>query len=280
MRVIGVDFSGAAAAGEKTWVATGEASTGTDGTLRLDACAPLAERVGTADRDPCLRALVDLLREGDVAGLDVSFGLPRAVHDRDAWTDLVEWVGGAFADADDLSGTCAERTREATGGDRTYLKRATDEHRGATSPYHWLVAHQTFHGLRDVLAPLVAGGGVAVAPMDVGTDAGCAGRLPPERPVVCETYPAATLRRLGLPDTRYKDDAKHSGAPERRERTVEGLATGTPLSLAPDVRDRALADSGGDALDACLAALAAHRAWRDGFATTGEWHPVEGHIYA
>ncbi|WP_256558109.1 hypothetical protein [Halomarina litorea] len=39
-------------------------------------------------------------------------------------------------------------------------------------------------------------------------------------------------------------------------------------------------DSGGDALDACLAALAAFRAWRDGFATTGEWHPVEGHIYA
>ncbi|MFC6836491.1 DUF429 domain-containing protein [Halomarina ordinaria] len=265
MDVIGVDFSGARDAGAKTWVA---AATWCDGTLRVTDCRSLAARAGTADRAPALSHLCDLLAAHDgPAGLDFSFGLPRAVLDPAAtWPDGLAIVA-AHEGPDALRATCTERAHAHADGDRTFLKRATDERTGASSPYHWLVAHQTFYGVRDVLAPLVDRGASA-PPMRRG-----------DPPWLCEIYPAATLRSCSLPDRRYKDDARHDGARGRRARIVDGLAARTPLEVDADTRETLVADEGGDALDSVVAALAAWRAWRADFAPVEPWTPVEGHIY-
>ncbi|MFD1513504.1 DUF429 domain-containing protein [Halomarina rubra] len=270
MDINGVDFSGARDAGRKTWLA--EATTDDDG-LHVESCRSLATLAGTADRAPALVELVDRLQTADAAGLDFSFGLPAAVHDCDAWPEFVRWFPGEFDDPDEMGTRCRERAEYLTDGDRTFVPRVTDEPLGASSPYHWLVAHQTFYGVRDVLGPLVANGAVTVEPMqEFEGDRD-------DRPTLCEVYPAATLRSLDLPAQRYKDPASDEGDAyaERRERIVAGLPE--DCTLAPAVREAALDDEGGDALDAVVAAYATYRASRDGFATDREYHPAEGYIY-
>jgi hypothetical protein len=270
MDIYGVDFSGARDAGEATWLAA--ATTG-DGGLHVERCRPLSALAGTADRGPALATLRERLQDADAAGLDFSFGLPAPVHDAESWPEFLRWFPGEFDDPEEMRTRCRERTEYRTDGERSFVGRTTDDPLGASSPYHWLVAHQTFHGVRDVLGPLVTDGAVTVEPMqDRESEAD-------ERPVLCEVYPAATLRALDLPAERYKDsDAGDRGAyAERRERIVAGLPD--DVTLAGPVETAALDDEGGDALDAVVAAFAAYRAAADGFATDREYHPVEGYIY-
>ena len=275
MDVYGVDFSGAADAGRTTWLAeaTVEGAGDGDGRLRVETVRSLADLAGTADRGPALAELVERLQDTTVAGLDASFGLPFEVHDAESWPEFLRWFPGEFGDPDEMETRCRERVEYRTDGERSYVRRVTDDQVGASSPYHWLVAHQTFFCIRDVLGPLVTDGAVTVAPIQ-GRESDA-----DERPRLCEVYPAATLRSLDLPDERYKDaDADDREAyAERRERIVAGLPD--DCSLAPSVRESALADDGGDALDAVLAAYAAYRAARDGFATDRDYHPAEGYIY-
>lgn len=268
MDIYGVDFSGAREAGEATWLA--EATT--DDGLHVERCRSLADLAGSADRTPALETLVDRLQDADAAGLDFSFGLPAAVHDCESWPEFVRWFPGEFAGPETMRTRCRERAEYDTDGERSFLPRVTDEPLGASSPYHWLVGHQTFYGVRDVLGPLVTEGAMAVAPMQEP-------EADDDRPTLCEVYPAATLRSLDAPAERYKDPAadEREAYAERRERIVEALP-GT-VTLAPAVRSAALDDEGGDALDAVVAAVATHRAAEDGFATDREYHPVEGYIY-
>lgn len=267
MDVLGVDFSGAARAGAKLWVAETTVDDAGDGpTVRR--CASMADRVGTTDRDPCLDALIDCLSGADVAGIDVSFGLPRAVHDCDDWRSFLEWFPGGAGDADAFQAQCRERARTsaATGVD---LKRVTDERPRANSPYGLITYKQTFHGIRDVLATLADR--VATPPMDDPADVGTDGK-----PVLCEVYPAGTLRALGLPDERYKDDT--DAATRRRATIVDGLRE-HGLAVREGIAERARADPSGDPLDALIAAFAVDRARRRGFDPRREYDPVEGHIY-
>ncbi|MFC5970622.1 DUF429 domain-containing protein [Halomarina salina] len=275
MDVYGVDFSGAADAGRTTWLAsaTVEGTEQGDGHLRVETVRSLTDLAGTADRAPALAELRERLQEPTAAGLDFSFGLPFGVHDCDSWPEFLRWFPGEFDGPDDLRARCRERVEYRTDGERSYVGRATDEQVGASSPYHWLVAHQTFYGVRDVLGPLVTDGAVTVAPMqERESDAD-------DRPTLCEVYPAATLRSLDLPDERYKgaDAADREAYAERRERIVAGIPD--DCTLTPSVRTAALDDTGGDALDAVLAAYATYRAVREGFATDREFHPAEGYIY-
>jgi hypothetical protein len=271
MDIYGVDFSGAAQAGEKTWLAE---ATGDDEGLRVERCRSLGELAGTTAREPALAELVARLQEADAAGLDFSFGLPVAVHDAEYWPEFLRWFPREFDGPDDMREVCRERVEYRTDGERTFLARTTDEGVGASSPYHWLVAHQTFYGIRDVLGPLVTDGAAVVVPMQERDP-----EADDDRPTLCEVYPAATLRSLDLPSQRYKDASAEDRAAyrERRERIVAGLPDA--VSLDESVRETALDDEGGDALDAVLAAYATYRASRDGFEPHREYHPVEGHIY-
>lgn len=260
--VVGIDFSGAEQAGHGIWLA--EVDPQGEG-LRVTDCRSAADRFGVADRAPCLGELCAYLGETPhTAGLDFSFGLPAAVHDHDDWGAFRQWFPTAFTDDAAMQDACVERAEAATDGEWTYAPRTTDGPVGASSPYHWLVAKQTFYGIRDVLAPL--GGAVTVRPMETG-----------DPPYLCEIYPKATLASLDLPAREYKNDADHAG--ERRRAIVEGLERETALTFAESVRNTLVSDAGGHALDSVVAALAADRARRADFEPDREYDPVEGHIY-
>ncbi|MFB6118385.1 DUF429 domain-containing protein [Halosegnis sp.] len=262
----GVDFSGAARPGDSIWLASAVPS---DDGIRVQACRSARAAFDATDREPVLRALREWLAGADGAvGLDVSFGLPRpllpSVPD---WSAALAWVADEFADTDarEMQAALKERAR-ASDADGVELKRRTDGPTGASSPYSFITRYQTLHGLRDVLAPLVATDRVTVAPM-TGRDA-----------PLCEVYPAATLRALDLPAERYKGGT-HDGERARRERILAGLrAWGVDLSA--ETEETALADGGGDALDAVVAAVAVARAAEAGFAVDeSRYDPLEGYIY-
>jgi hypothetical protein len=271
--VHGVDFSGAREAGAKISIASGVLEDG----LRVERCRSVAEIIDTAKRGPALEYLREFLasERRAVVGLDFSFGVPRAVTSPEVgnWREFVHEFD--FGGVEAMTDAYAERTRERTGGERTYLKRVTDTETGASSPYSFVVAAQTFHGIGDVLRPLALDDRVSVLPMD---DPG------EDRPWLCESYPAATLRELDLPDERYKNDGKYADAQDRRERIVAGLRD-AGLTVADEaIVETALADSGGDALDSIVAAFAVARALREGRPAASREAPdersrLEGHIY-
>jgi hypothetical protein len=299
VRVHGIDFSGSAEPGDDIWIVSGWSpggerpdarGGGRDGgpgasrdiDLRVTDARPASEAFGVTGREPVLRSLREFVRGAaedaqarQVTGLDCSFGLPRpvlpaGVTASDDWRATLDWVRETFADDDARSFQSALKERaRASDAEGVELKRATDGPTGASSPYSFITRYQTLHGLREVLSPLVARDEVGVPPMATRND---------ERPSLVEVYPAGTLRDLGLPDRRYKDDRATPGARARRERILDGLLDrGVCLDGVP--RERLLADSGGDALDALVGAVAVARNL-DGFAVDeARYDPIEGYIY-
>ena len=269
MRIHGVDFSGASEPGERVWLATAEP---TDGGIRVTACRSAREAFDVSGRTAVLAELRSFPDEGDVVGVDASFGLPRAVLPdpvaaSDDWREAVRWAAEAYADADALAAQADWKDRaRASDADGVELKRRTDGPTGANSPYSFVTRYQTFHAMRDLLAPLL--GSVSVPPM-VPDDG--------DGPTLIEVYPAATLRDFSLPDRKYKEPGR--AARERRERILTGLRE-WGVALPERFEDRVLDDADGDALDSLVAAVATARAVESGFAVEeGRYDPVEGYIY-
>ncbi|PSP74820.1 hypothetical protein BRC86_04875 [Halobacteriales archaeon QS_3_64_16] len=267
----GVDFSGARQAGGKIRIATGVLDDG----LRIERCRSVAETIGTPQRGPALEYLREFLagERRAVVGLDFSFGVPHELMDAEDWRAFVQDFD--FESVEAMTDTYVGRTRKRTDGERTYLKRATDEETGASSPYGFVVAAQTYYGIQDVLRPLARDGRVSVLPMD---DPG------KSEPWLCEIYPAATLRDLGLPDETYKNDGKYPDARSRRERIVSSLREAGLSFAEEEIVETAIADSGGDALDSIVAAVAIARAFRENRLTAAsdsydDRRRLEGHIY-
>lgn len=271
--VFGVDFSGASRdAGRRIWVAEIDS---TDEPRLVD-CAPATERFGAAaDRASAHRALTQHLASlgGDAAAaLDFPFTLPSSVVQADDWVAFVREFPGLFASPDDLQRRCQSRAR-LTDDDLVQHVRSTEESIGALSPYNRRLRSQTFYGIRDVLRPLVLADAVRAVPMQ---------DLDPDRPTLLETYPAATLDSLDGETFRtgYKQ-ADEEGL-ERREANLDALEAESALAVADDVRARLLDDSGGDALDAALAAFAG---WRNTVDPSNldieseDYDPREGYIY-
>ena len=268
MQVHGVDFSGSAEPGEDIWLTTGE----WDGQrLRVTDARPASEAFDASGREAVLAGLREFVDDGGVSGLDFSFGLPRPVlpESVDSWATSLQWVREReYDDALAAQADWKDRAR-ASDADGVELKRATDRPVGASSPYSFITRYQTFHGMCDLLWPLVDAGRVSVEPV-APTDADA---------TLCEIYPAGTLRALGLPDRKYKDDAKYPDGPEKREAILEGLVDWG--AEVPDwIAERLLEDPEGDALDSLVAAVATARAVDGNFAVEDErYDPVEGYIY-
>jgi hypothetical protein len=267
VQVTGVDFSGASEPGEDVWLTAGE----WDGQrLRVTDARPASEAFGASGREAVLAALRAFVADGGVTGLDFSFGLPRAVlpDGVDSWTESLRWVDECeYADALAAQADWKDRAR-VSDADGVELKRATDRPVGASSPYSFITRYQTFHGMRDLLWPLVREGAVAVQPM-----------VPCEGATLVEAYPAGTLRDLGLPDRKYKDDAKYPDGPAKRETILDGLVAWGAEVPAP-VRERLVGDREGDALDSLVAAVATARAVESEFRVAeARYDPVEGYIY-
>jgi hypothetical protein len=242
--VLGVDFSGASAAGDALWVT--EASQADVG-LRIEDCYRATDR-WDRDRESAHAGLVERVAADDVrtAGLDFPFSLPQSLLDADCggtWGGFLEWVGGDDGPSDPAAfSTACRDTAERRVGKRD-VRRETDARRGALCPYTNRVRSMTYHGGRDVLGRLATREDTAVVPMQDDADAGT---------VVCEVYPAATFGWLGCYREGYKNTA---GARARREHNLTAVED-CSVALG-EHRETYLENH--DALDSLAAAVSAAR---------------------
>jgi nicotinamide-nucleotide amidase len=244
-RAIGVDFSGAANAGRGIWIASGII----DGeTLRIEDCIPADALPGSArGRDRALAALVEYLaaQTDAIVGLDFPFGLPAKFVKEKDWVSFVRGFAKRFPNSEKLS---------ALGGTpRKEPKRATDT--AAKTPFSAInrrVVHQTWAGIAHVLRPLLERDAARVLPMQAARDGA---------PVLVEICPACTLKAEDL----YLSYKGRGPAPRRARRAILDtlIARGALERPAKEIEAVALAGIQGDALDAIIAAIGAHRALYD-----------------
>jgi hypothetical protein len=198
-RLFGVDFSAdAKKAGTKIWMAEGLV---VDGKLRVEKCVRGDQLVGSsASRDACLLVLCEYIasRPDGVFGLDFPFGLPsavaRRVFDADRWEDFLRLFLACFrrpsASADLFRCDCC-----AVAGGREPKRRTDREQHAPFCPHNIRLFRQTFHGIRDVIGPLVTNGSACVLPMQ---------KPLPDRAWLLEICPSSTIRSLGINPEGYK----------------------------------------------------------------------------
>lgn len=222
-RIYGVDFSGAAKAGKKIWIATGVI----DGNaLRVEDCQRAAEKLHTVkDLAPCPGALCRFIgTEREAAfGLDLPFGLPRALVNEDTWQDFVR----SFSERYPTPQQFYQITHKAA----DELRRYTDKQsKTPFAPNHLRLYRQTYHGIRDVLSPLVRGHLACVVPVQEPL---------PGRPWILEVCPASTLK-LRHQEIRkpYKGNQGSSTAREHILQAVQDAGSVfIPKSLKPAILD-------------------------------------------
>ncbi|MFG0274494.1 MAG: hypothetical protein ACF8QF_05505, partial [Phycisphaerales bacterium] len=183
---------------------------------------------------------------------DFPFGLPRTLVAEDDWRSWLESFTRAHDSAEAFRAAC----RDKSGG--TEWKRRTDrEARTPMSAYNLRLYRQTWHGLRNVVAPLVQAGARAM-PME-------AAEASARDTLLVETCPASLLKASAMP-TVYKGRTEaHASA--RRE-IVRWMETERAVSWGSRrLRDAAIGDPGGDALDAVLCASSGAAARRAGIDT-------------
>lgn len=238
MQIGGLDWSGAADAGKKTWLALGTAST----TLRIDSLERAADHGARRPVD-VRQWVLERLSPGTWLGCDFPFSLPDPVMnalDLDRST-LVAELASRFPRASDL--------RDAA---RAVLdhepRRQTDHDRGTPwAPTNLRMVAQTHSGLLLVQSATDC----RILPWDV----------PAEQTALFEVCPAVVLESLGLGGVRYKGK-KRVGAPNRdrrnaREAILDRVTSSWPVEVPEPLRDTAVDDADGDAIDAILAAASA-----------------------
>lgn len=277
--IYGVDFSGARLAGRNTWLARIERVRRGDvcgREWRLVELERLEDLCGTALRAEALGHLVELIErsEGALWSLDFPFGMPVEVLGG-RWARQFDFLGEWGEDGYGAGLECVRRSKELCGA--KHIRRLTDiEERAPFDPYHYRIIYQTFHGMRDVLAPLRRRKYTAILPFQYK-------RLAAARRVLVEACPASTLKRMKLPHQNYKQPEGGPLTPVRR-RTRRAILEGLAAHVCIDSRDRLhiMRNGGGDALDAVLAALGAARSWRETDHASVAQHqryPREGRLY-
>jgi hypothetical protein len=255
----GLDFSGARDAGRHAWISQGRA-----GHSRLEVwdCRPAAELPGSgAAREVCLPALARWISElGDcLIGCDFPFSLPLEVMGNEGWETFVSSFARRFPTPEALRAAC-----QSQGGHER--RRQTDrETRAPFAPGNLRLYRQTYYGIRDVLAPLVLEGAACVLPFQHPI---------PGRPWLIEICPAVTLRRLDLCSRSYKGPGERCRL--ERQHLLDRLVE-LGMQLPARVRQRALDDDGGHALDSLVALLTAWSV-RDAL-VVGAPIASEGYIY-
>ncbi|WP_094226673.1 hypothetical protein [Methanolobus psychrotolerans] len=244
-RIYGVDFSGAKDAGRKIWisecVAEGDA-------LFLLNCYPAYDLVPGKfkDRELCLSALCDLIvsSRNSVFGMDFPFSLPEQLMSGKDWYSFVSDFPCEYHSADEF-----RKAMQAAGGN-TELKRLTDvEVKAPFSVYNLWVFKQTYHGICDVVRPLVMAGKVCVLPMQKPLN---------DKPWLMEICPASTLKSEGLYIT-YK------GRSEKEKKTREHILDEMlckGITIPEILREEIIHNKDGDALDSFIAAYATFRSVR------------------
>ncbi len=254
--ILGVDFSGAALAGEKIWIARAHFS---NQKLVFDDLTSAADLPGGApERDSALRSLVAYIGsfEAPICGFDFPFSLQADELDRPNWRDWVVSISERFAEADAF--------RAAYAGAR----RATDT--AAKTPFAPLnlrLYRQTYYGIAQVLAPLLRAEALAL-PFDE-PDA--------SRTWLVEICPASLLKKHKL---YFSYKGKSDAQRENRERILSESEQRFALEIPDAMRQSALKDAEGDALDALLSAVCVVRALNaNDWAPKNESEKVEGRVY-
>lgn len=241
----GIDFSGAAHAGEHCWLASGSEA---DGTLVIDQ-VDRADALpgGGKNRKDALSAL-RLAIAGTVdqlVGCDFPFSLPKDLLGNQNWQQWLTRTMASCPDADAFRDTC----RLAAGGKE--WRRATDLESGTPfSPYNLRLYRQTYWGVTEILLPLLRERKAVVLPMM---------KADVDLPALVETCPASVLKRWfgAKGNARYKQ--ADSLAESRRFEILERLAI-EGVRVPAELRQIAANTANGDPLDSILAAYAAWRA--------------------
>jgi len=259
--VVGIDFSGAQDAGKKIWIAEGTVSSGT---LKLSQCNQASDIFDRTDKMPVFKRLVDWINSLGAAtvGIDFPFGVPKvvanAMFQANSWTKFVNRPLWSGLNPDQFRKQCQNLCKSEV--------RDTDAVHRADCPHSQRIYKQTFHGIRDILRPLL-NRNVSVAPMANNGD-----------PTILETYPSATLARE---DSLFAARYKHSSSPRNRlTRNVQALSGIQDLDVSTIPDSKIIDNRGGDALDSIIAALATFRAVNNSnpFRVNPQT-PIEGHHY-
>jgi hypothetical protein len=265
----GIDFSGAQDAGNKIWLAKGISE---GKSLLIKKCFRARDLTssGKVLKD-CLPALVNLVKSetNAVFGFDFPFGLPISLVTDKTWDEFVLAFCKRYKTADAFQKACRVKNQ---GGE---LKRKTDtEARSPHSPYNLRLFKQTYYGISKVLDPIVRDKSACVLPFYKPVS---------DKPWILEVCPASTLKRLmkdGVPS--YKGTGE--GKRENRSRILglvmkEGVSFGKNSAL----KDKIIANKGGDALDSVIAALASFKAIQNQDALIPQddrYWKIEGYVYA
>ena len=254
--ILGIDFSGAALAGEKIWVARAHYR---DQTLVFDELHRAADLPdGAPQREAALNALVVYIQSfaAPICGFDFPFSLQADEIDAPNWRAWVLQTSELFGNADDF--------RAAYAG----AKRATDV-RAKTpfAPLNLRLYRQTYWGIAGVLAPLLRDSALAF-PFDAPCD---------DAIWLLEICPASLLKKHQL---YFSYKGKSEAQRLNRARILSECQTRFTLEFADQMRQVALDDSEGDALDAMLSAICVARALeKNEWAPRDEKEKLEGRVY-
>ncbi len=276
--IVGVDFSGAALAGNNIWLARVSRSSLGPKLGRLTGLDPCAALAGAADRETVLPWLVDHIARSDQTlwAIDFPFGLPVELFDQaTTWSEQLASVAQWPRGANEFGRWCVARAVER--GHSMHVRRTTDTlSKTPFDCYHYRIIYQTFHGMRDLLLPLTTKPMTAVLPFQYQ-------RLPTARQLVLEACPSSTLKRWGVPHQNYKQPA---GGPLTSKRRAVRAALYSKLreliEIPPDLHRRITRNPGGDALDAVVAAAGVLQsiASTDHAAIASDpRHPREGYVF-
>jgi hypothetical protein len=263
-RIHGVDWSGAADAGRKIWIASGVVK---GGVLCVQECRRALELpesgVSLAQCLPAITNWIVAERES-VIGFDFPFGLPRALVAEPSWEAFVRSFPRRYPTADAFRQGCWD----ASGGRE--VRRQTDvETRTPFATYNLRLHRQTHAGI-GLLGRLVRERLAAVLPMQ---------RADPGVPWLVEICPASTLKNDGVYVPYKGGGAAHRAA---RERLLGHLERAASIALESDsLRREILADPGGDGLDSVIALVAASRALQRPDLLTGRCrlpYRLEGYV--
>lgn len=266
--IYGVDFSGAKEAGNKIWIAKGIPK---GKALVIKECVRARGLPESGKRlEDCLPAIVKLIKSSQdaVFGFDFPFGLAASLVNEKTWEEFVLGFHSRYKIPDAFREGCSR----ADGGHE--LKRQTDvESHTPFSPYNLRLFKQTYYGISKVLYPLVRDKSACILPFDKPV----AGK-----PLILEVCPASTLKRFmknKVPSYKGSEEEKRKN---RRQILDFMMKEGVAFENAPGLEDEIIANTGGDALDGVIAALAAFKAVKDEDTLIPEddgYWKIEGYVY-
>jgi hypothetical protein len=255
--LLGIDFSGAALAGEKIWVSRAVIEKGALHFDFLERASNLPE--GAPERETALTALLTWIKsqQGARCGFDFPFSLVREAIPDASYGAWLKNFSTRYPTAEDLK-SCGYGE-----------KRATDiAAKTPFSPLNLRLYRQTYYGIRDVLAPLYESG-ACILPFD---------EPDPHHTWLLEICPASLLKREKL-YLSYK--GKSAAQRLNRETIAQEMGSRTLFSWDERLKEKALGDPEGDALDAVLSAICVFNALQkaDELKAHSETDLFEGKVY-